>query len=102
MYTRTHETPTTDHLAGVSTATQQAESAAREREDRTGQAHDPRRTADDGIKPLRFLLQTKPVFPEALSQIVGRLAQAQKNHLLHSYTLIGGFAVSAWGVARAT
>jgi hypothetical protein len=42
------------------------------------------------------------VFSEALSQIVGRLDQAQKNHLLHSYALIGGFAVSAWGVARAT
>jgi hypothetical protein len=42
------------------------------------------------------------VFSEALSQIIGRLDQAQKSHLLHSYVLIGGFAVSAWGVARAT
>lgn len=42
------------------------------------------------------------MFSEALSQIVGRLHQAQKERLLHSYALIGGFAVSAWGVARAT
>jgi hypothetical protein len=42
------------------------------------------------------------VFSEALSQIIERLAQAQKARLLHSYALIGGFAVSAWGVARAT
>lgn len=42
------------------------------------------------------------MFSEALSQIIGRLDQAQKHHLLHSYALIGGFAVSAWGVARAT
>jgi hypothetical protein len=42
------------------------------------------------------------VFSEALSQVVGRLHQAQKERLLHSYALIGGFAVSAWGVARAT
>ncbi len=42
------------------------------------------------------------MFSEALSQIVGRLDQAQKERLLHSYALIGGFAVSAWGVARAT
>jgi hypothetical protein len=42
------------------------------------------------------------VFSEALSQIVGRLHQAQKERLLHSYALIGGFAVSAWGGARAT
>ncbi len=42
------------------------------------------------------------MFSEALSQIIGRLDQAQKKRLLHSYALIGGFAVSAWGVARAT
>jgi hypothetical protein len=42
------------------------------------------------------------VFSEALSQIIVRLDQAQKERLLHSYALIGGFAVSAWGVARAT
>jgi hypothetical protein len=42
------------------------------------------------------------VFSKALSQIVERLAQAQTARLLHSYALIGGFAVSAWGVARAT
>lgn len=42
------------------------------------------------------------MFSEALSQIIERLAQAQKARLLDSYALIGGFAVSAWGVARAT
>lgn len=42
------------------------------------------------------------MFSKALSQIVERLGQAQKARLLHSYALIGGFAVSAWGVARAT
>ena len=42
------------------------------------------------------------MFSEALSQIVERLHRAQKERLLHSYALIGGFAVSAWGVARAT
>lgn len=42
------------------------------------------------------------MFSKALSQILERLAQAQKARLLHSYALIGGFAVSAWGVARAT
>lgn len=42
------------------------------------------------------------MFSEALSHIIGRLDQAQKERLLHSYALIGGFAVAAWGVARAT
>jgi hypothetical protein len=42
------------------------------------------------------------VFPEALKQVIGRLERAQKARLLRSYALIGGFAVSAWGVARAT
>jgi hypothetical protein len=42
------------------------------------------------------------VFSEALSQIIERLCQAQNARLLHSYALIGGSAVSAWGVARAT
>lgn len=42
------------------------------------------------------------MFSEALNQIIERLQQAHKDRLLHSYALIGGFAVSAWGVARAT
>lgn len=42
------------------------------------------------------------MFSEALSQIIERLDQAHKDRLLYSYALIGGFAVSAWGVARAT
>lgn len=42
------------------------------------------------------------MFSEALSRIVERLSHAQSARLLSSYALIGGFAVSAWGVARAT
>jgi hypothetical protein len=42
------------------------------------------------------------VFSKALSWIVERLDQAHSARLLSSYALIGGFAVSAWGVARAT
>ena len=42
------------------------------------------------------------MFPEALTQIIGRLDQARDKHLLQAYGLVGGFAVSAWGVARAT
>jgi hypothetical protein len=42
------------------------------------------------------------VFPEALNQIITRLEQAREQRLLHAYALIGGFAVSAWGVSRAT
>lgn len=42
------------------------------------------------------------MFPEALNQIIGRLEQAREKRLLQAYALIGGFAVSAWGVARAT
>lgn len=42
------------------------------------------------------------MFSQALTYIVTRLDQAQRARLLASYALIGGFAVSAWGVARAT
>lgn len=42
------------------------------------------------------------MFPEVLSQIVTRLEQARESGLLEAYALVGGFAVSAWGVARAT
>ncbi|MDF0651281.1 MAG: hypothetical protein CV081_09160 [Nitrospira sp. LK265] len=42
------------------------------------------------------------MFSEALSRIVERLDQALKARLLHSYALIGGFAMSTWGVVRAT
>ena len=42
------------------------------------------------------------MFPEALATIIGRLNQAQDKGLVQSYALVGGFAVSAWGVARAT
>jgi hypothetical protein len=42
------------------------------------------------------------VFSEILIQIIIRLEQARKDDLLQAYALIGGFAVSAWDVSRAT
>ena len=42
------------------------------------------------------------MFAQALSEIVRRLDGAKARHLLDQYALIGGFAVSAWGVPRAT
>ena len=42
------------------------------------------------------------MFQEALADILVRLQSAQSQGLLRGYALIGGFAVSAWGVPRAT
>lgn len=42
------------------------------------------------------------MFQEALTEILSRLETAHSRSLLHAYALIGGFAVSAWGVPRAT
>jgi hypothetical protein len=42
------------------------------------------------------------VFQEALTEILSRLETAKNRRLLRAYALIGGFAVSAWGVPRAT
>jgi hypothetical protein len=42
------------------------------------------------------------VFKETLTEILSRLEMAQDQGLLSGYALIGGFAVSAWGVPRAT
>jgi hypothetical protein len=42
------------------------------------------------------------VFQETLAEILSRLEKAQSRGLLSGYALIGGFAVSAWGVPRAT
>ena len=42
------------------------------------------------------------MFQEALAEILSRLETAQSRGLLSRYALIGGFAVSAWGVPRAT
>ncbi|MGH9427294.1 MAG: hypothetical protein ACRD2L_13445 [Terriglobia bacterium] len=42
------------------------------------------------------------MFQEALAEILSRLETAQSRGLLTDYALIGGFAVSAWGVPRAT
>jgi len=42
------------------------------------------------------------VFQKALAEILSRLETAQSRGLLSGYALIGGFAVSAWGVPRAT
>lgn len=42
------------------------------------------------------------VFAQALTEILRRLDDARTHHLLDRYALIGGFAVAAWGVPRAT
>ncbi len=42
------------------------------------------------------------MFRQALIEIIRRLDQARERKLVQSYVLVGGFAVSAWGVARAT
>lgn len=42
------------------------------------------------------------MFQEALAEILSRLQAAQSRGLLSRYALIGGFAVSTWGVPRAT
>jgi hypothetical protein len=42
------------------------------------------------------------MFQEALAKILSRLETAKSRGLLSGYALIGGFAVSAWGVPRAT
>jgi hypothetical protein len=42
------------------------------------------------------------VFSQALAEIVRRLDHATREGLLRGYGLIGGFAVSVWGVPRAT
>jgi hypothetical protein len=42
------------------------------------------------------------VFEEALATILSRLEAALAQRLLRAYALIGGFAVAAWGVQRAT
>ena len=42
------------------------------------------------------------MFTQAITEIVRRLDDAKARHLLDQYALIGGFAVSAWGVPRAT
>ncbi len=42
------------------------------------------------------------VFGQALTEIVRRLDEARAQHLLDQYALIGGLAVAAWGVPRAT
>ncbi len=42
------------------------------------------------------------MFRQALTDIVCRLEQAKQQGLLRGYALVGGFAVSAWGVPRAT
>ena len=42
------------------------------------------------------------MFDQALTEIVRRLEDARTHHLLDQYALIGGLAVAAWGVPRAT
>ena len=42
------------------------------------------------------------MFQVALTEVLSRLETAKRQGLLSGYALIGGFAVSAWGVPRAT
>jgi hypothetical protein len=42
------------------------------------------------------------VFQEALVRCLTHLEAAQRRGFLHHFALIGGFAVAAWGVPRAT
>ncbi|MGD9852884.1 MAG: hypothetical protein AB7T38_16660 [Nitrospirales bacterium] len=42
------------------------------------------------------------VFPQALTTVLARLETDRLQGLVEAFTLIGGFAVSAWGVPRAT
>lgn len=42
------------------------------------------------------------MFEEALTKVLSRLEGARVKGLLGDYALIGGFAVAAWGVPRAT
>lgn len=42
------------------------------------------------------------VLSKVLSQVIIQLEQARESGLLQAYALIGSFAVSAWGVLRAT
>ncbi|BCA56464.1 hypothetical protein W02_36040 [Nitrospira sp. KM1] len=42
------------------------------------------------------------MFEEALAKVIVRPDAARSEGSLDSYALIGGFAVAAWGVPRAT
>ena len=42
------------------------------------------------------------MFQQALTDVLSRLETARAHGLLEAFALIGGFAVSAWGVPRAT
>ena len=42
------------------------------------------------------------MFRQALSEIIQRLEEVKARGLLQQYALVGGFAVSAWGVPRST
>ncbi len=42
------------------------------------------------------------MFRQALIETLGRLNRAREQGLVRSYALVGGLAVSAWGVVRAT
>jgi hypothetical protein len=42
------------------------------------------------------------VFQQALTDVLSRLETARVHGLVEAFALIGGFAVSAWGVPRAT
>lgn len=42
------------------------------------------------------------MFQQALTEVLSRLETARTDGLIKAFALIGGFAVSAWGVPRAT
>lgn len=64
---------------------------------------DPRGAAVTGSRTFRLLPRASTrVFRQALIEIIRRLDQARERKLVQSYALVGGFAVAAWGVARAT
>ncbi len=42
------------------------------------------------------------MFRQALSELIQRLEEVKARGLLQQYALVGGFAVSAWGVPRST
>lgn len=103
MYTLSNDHPAVGNIPEYLAAAKQIERTPFDRESRASPAHDAGRAPARCTSSVRFLLPVEPrVFPEVLSQIVTRLEQARENRLLQAYALIGGFAVSAWGVSRAT
>lgn len=63
----------------------------------------PFRAASHRLAPLGSVPRTpKAVFAEAIAESISRLEKAKRDGLIEAYALIGGMAVSAWGIPRAT